>query len=108
MTFLCARALKNNWKLNKYHWKLNVILGMGAAMVSGGAAMILHLDGKIDSLSSDFVAQAEADRALAMANSQACINPFNALLRLHGIPPIPVPRTGGESRGVTGPVDGVL
>jgi hypothetical protein len=99
MPFLRARTLKNNRKLN-------LIL---AVMVSGGAAMVLHLDGKIDALSSNFAAQAEADRALAaadrsitatqaaadrslaMANSQSCINQFNALLRLHGLPPIPVP-----------------
>jgi hypothetical protein len=97
MAFLRARALKSNWKLNKNTWKLNVILGMGAALVSGGVATILHWDGKIDSLSSDFAAQAAADRSLAaadrsfaMANSQACLNQFNALLQLHGVPPIPV------------------
>jgi hypothetical protein len=94
MTFLRARALKSYWKQNKNTWKLNAILG---TLVSGGVATILHWDGKIDSLSSDFAAQAAADRSLAaadrsfaMANSQACLNQFNALLQLHGVPPIPV------------------
>jgi hypothetical protein len=94
MTFLRARALKSYWKQNKNTWKLNAILG---TLVSGGVATILHWDGKIDSLSSDFAAQAAADRSLAaadrsfaMANSQACMNQFNALLQLHGVPPIPV------------------
>jgi hypothetical protein len=87
MTFLRARALKSYWKQNKNTWKLNAILG---TLVSGGVATILHWDGKIDSLSSDFAAQAAADRSFAMANSQACMNQFNALLQLHGVPPIPV------------------